>query len=242
MPRSLVKGLCREDIQGVSVYFLLCEEDGGRSVYIGEAENVRERLHQHSSSYQQNKEPYYWMQAIAFVGADLNKALIRHLEDLLCSMARNCERAALLTKVTYANTKIKESQRASMLEFIENVKVLLGALGCDVLAEAPRPDDSTVRLSCSTTQSASATGFVSEGGSTVLKGSCVSDVVAPSLKKNASYDKLGSRLESDGVVCDRVFACDYELSSLAASTVVCGYPTSGNAKWQTAEGVSLGDL
>lgn len=52
VPRSLVKGLCLEDIQGVGVYYLLCEEDGERSVYIGEAENVHERLKQHISSYQ----------------------------------------------------------------------------------------------------------------------------------------------------------------------------------------------
>ena len=161
----------------------------------------------------------------------------------LCSMARCCGPAALLTKVTYSNTKIKEPQKASMMEFIENVKVLLSALGCDVLTEAPQPDDSTVRLFCSTTQNASASDFVSEGGFTVLKGSRVSDVVAPSLKKNGSYDKLRSRLESDGVICDRMFVRDYEFSSpSAASTVVCGYPTSGNAKWQTAESVSLGDL
>lgn len=56
------------------MYFLLCGEDGERSVYIGEAESVHEHLKQHILSYQHNKEPCYWTQAIAFVGADLNKA------------------------------------------------------------------------------------------------------------------------------------------------------------------------
>lgn len=243
VPRTMVKGLDREDIRGVGVYFLLCEEDGERSVYIGEAENVLERLKQHIASYQQNKEPYYWTQAIAFVGTDLNKALIRYLEDRLFAIAQDCGRVALLTKVTYSHTKLKESQIASMEEFIENVKVLLGALGCDVLAEVPKPDDDTVHLFCTTTQGASATGFVSEGGFTVLRGSRVSDVVAPSLKTSGSYDKLRARLESDGVICDHVFTRDYEFSSpSAASIVVCGYSISGNVKWQTADGVPLKEL
>lgn len=172
-----------------------------------------------------SQESYYWTQAIAFVGTDLNRALIRYLEDRLCAIARDCGRVALLAKVTYSHTKLKESQVASMEEFIENVRVLLGTLGCGVLAEVSKPDGYTVHLFCTTTQNANATGFVSEGGFTVLRGSCVSDVVASSLKKNDGYDKLRARLESDGVISDHVFTRDYEFSSpSAASTVVCGYP------------------
>lgn len=61
----------------------------GGSVYIGEAENVHERSKRHLFAYQQGKEPYYWTQAIAFVGADLNKALIRCLEDRLFTIAKS---------------------------------------------------------------------------------------------------------------------------------------------------------
>lgn len=88
-PRTMVKALNREDIRGVGVYFFLCEEDGERSVYIGEAENVHECPKRHLFAYQQGKEPYYWTQAIAFVGADLNKALIRCLEDRLFTIAKS---------------------------------------------------------------------------------------------------------------------------------------------------------
>jgi predicted GIY-YIG superfamily endonuclease len=57
---------------------LFCqEEDGDDSVYIGEAENVLERLNQHLRDYQTGKEKYYWNTAVVFVGRDLNKALIR---------------------------------------------------------------------------------------------------------------------------------------------------------------------
>ena len=46
------------------------EDDGSDSVYIGETENVRERLVQHLRDYQAEKEKYYWNTAVVFVGRD----------------------------------------------------------------------------------------------------------------------------------------------------------------------------
>lgn len=127
-----------------------CVRKMGGSVYIGEAENVHERLKQHLSTYQQGKEPYYWTQAIAFAGIDLNKALIRFLEDRLRATAKGCCRAIVLIKAIYGGTKLKESKIASLEECLENVKVLLVALGCDVLVTAPQPNEDTVHLFCAT--------------------------------------------------------------------------------------------
>lgn len=72
----------RDDIAQAGVYFLFCkEDDGSDSVYIGEAENDKERLVQHLRDYQSEKEKYYWTTAAIFIGRDLNKALIRYLEN-----------------------------------------------------------------------------------------------------------------------------------------------------------------
>lgn len=50
-----------------------------------------ESLKQHLFAYQQGRGLYYWTQVIAFVGTDdFNKALIRYLEDCLCTIARGC--------------------------------------------------------------------------------------------------------------------------------------------------------
>ena len=103
---------------------------GRRSpVYIGEAENVLERLNQHLRDYQTGKEKYYWNTAVIFVGRDLNKALIRYLENRLVEIARDSKSYVVLTKNTYKNTVMKESQVAVMEEFIENVKILISTLG-----------------------------------------------------------------------------------------------------------------
>ena len=62
IPRIEVTACDRDDIAQVGVYFLFCkEDDGSDSVYIGEAENVKERLIQHLRDYRAEKEKYYWI-------------------------------------------------------------------------------------------------------------------------------------------------------------------------------------
>ena len=147
IPRIEVAACNRNDIAQAGVYFLFCkEDDGSDSVYIGEAENVKERLIQHLRDYQSEKEKYYWSTAVIFIGRDLNKALIRYLEHRFVEIARSSKRYLVLTKNTYRNTVMKESQIAVMEEFVDNVKVLINALGYKVLepfAQAESPSTKT---------------------------------------------------------------------------------------------------
>lgn len=93
IPRIEVGGCKRDDIKGAGIYFLFCkEDDDSDSIYIGEAENIQERLVQHIRDYSLEKEKYYWNTAVLFVGRDLNKALIRYLEKRLVEIARTSKR------------------------------------------------------------------------------------------------------------------------------------------------------
>ena len=272
IPRTEVAACNREDIKGVGVYFLICQEDDGTdSVYIGEAENVLDRLAQHLRDYQSGKEKYYWNTAVIFVGRDLNKALIRYLENRFVEIAKDCGRYAVLTKNTYKNTVLKEAQIATMEEFIDNVKILINTLGYKVLVPVPKASDDTVYLYCKSASasakgfvsaggftvlegstisdhtvpsSASAKGFVSAGGFTVLEGSIVSDHTVPSLEtKGKTYFKLRNNLIKDGVIVDRAFTRDYEFNApSAASAVILGHTSNGNVDWKTADGTKLKDL
>ena len=244
IPRTEVSGCDRDDVKGAGVYFLICQEDDGTdSVYIGEAENVQDRLAQHLRDYQSGKEKYYWNTAVIFVGRDLNKALIRYLENRFVEIAKECGRYAVLTKNTYKNTVMKESQIASMEEFIDNVKILINTLGYKVLVPVPKATDDTVYLYCKGS-GASAKGFVSAGGFTVLKDPVVSDHIVPSLEtRGKSYFNLRNALVKDGVIVNRVFTRDYEFNApSAASAVVMGHTSNGNVDWKTADGVKLKDL
>ena len=244
IPRTEVSSCERDDIKGVGVYFLICQEDDGTdSVYIGEAENVLDRLTQHLRDFQSGKEKYYWNTAVIFVGRDLNKALIRYLENRFVEIAKECSRYTVLTKNTYKNTVLKEAQIASMEEFIDNVKILINTLGYKVLVPVPKANDETIYLYCKGS-GASAKGFVSAGGFTVLEGSTVSDHTVPSLEtKGKSYYNLRNALIKDGTISDRVFTRDYEFKApSAASAVVLGHTSNGNVDWKTADGTRLKDL
>ena len=244
IPRTEVSACDREDIKGVGIYFLICQEDDGTdSVYIGEAENVLDRLMQHLRDYQSGKEKYYWNTAVIFVGRDLNKALIRYLENRFVEIAKECGRYTVLTKNTYKNTVLKEAQIASMEEFIDNVKILINTLGYKVLVPVPKANDETIYLYCKGS-GASAKGFVSAGGFTVLEGSTVSDHTVPSLEtKGKTYYNLRNVLIKDGTISDRVFTRDYEFKApSAASAVILGHTSNGNVDWKTVDGVKLKDL
>ena len=243
IPRTEVADCTRDDLRGVGVYFLICQNnDGMDSVYIGEAEVIHDRLKQHLADHKIGKETYYWNTAVAFVGRDLNKALIRYLENRLVEIARNGGQYSVLTKNTYKNTILKESQIASMEEFVENVKVLMSALGYKVLESAPKAADNTIYLYCKGS-GANAKGFVSTGGFTVLKGSFVSSHTVPSMEVHAkSMFKLRNAMEKEGIIADNAFTRDYEFTSpSAASTVVLGRSSNGNVDWKTKDGIKLKD-
>lgn len=244
IPRTEVTTCNREDIKGVGVYFLICiGDDGSDSVYIGEAENVLDRLSQHIRDYQSGKEEYYWNTAVAFVGRDLNKALIRYLENRFVEIAKECGRYTVLTKNTFKNTVLKESQIASMEEFIDNVKILINTLGYKILVPVPKADENTIYLYCKGS-GASAKGFVSIGGFTVVKSSIVSEQTVPSFEtKGKTYFKLRNALIDEGVIVDRKFTKDYEFSApSAASAVILGHTSNGNVDWKTGDGKKLKDL
>lgn len=244
IPRTEVALCNRDDIKGVGVYFLMCQEnDGTDSVYIGEAENILDRLKWHLRNYQSGKEDYYWNTAVAFVGRDLNRALIRYLENRLVEISKECGMYSILTKNTYKNTVLKEAQIASMEEFINNIKVLMSTLGYNVLTPAPKAEENTVYLYCKGS-GADAKGFVSAGGFTVLKGSRVSDHIVPSFEtRGKNYYKLRKSLEKDSVVINGKFEMDYEFKSpSAASAVILGRNSNGNLDWKTDAGMKLKDL
>ncbi len=244
IPRTEIVACSREDIHGIGIYFLICQgEDGIDSVYIGEAEIIHDRLKQHITDYQNGKEKYYWNTAVAFIGRDLNKALIRYLENRLVEIARDCGQYKVLTKNTYKNTVLKESQIASMEEFVENVKILMSALGYKVLVSVPQATDNTTYVYCKGS-GANAKGFVSNGGFTVLKGSVVSTHTVPSMEVHAkSMYKLRNAMELEGIIVDGTFVRDYEFSSpSAASTIVLGRSSNGTVDWKSKDGVKLKDI
>ena len=247
IPRIEVPSCKRDDIRGVGVYFLFCkEDDGSDSVYIGEAENIKDRLVQHIHDSQNDKEKYYWNTAVLFTGSDLNKALIRYLENRLVEIAKDSKRYKVLTKNTYKNTVMKESQVSAMEEFIENIKVLINALGYKVLepfaSKAPAGTTSDVSeeytLSIGT---ASATGVVTSEGFVVYKGAVINSTPAKSI--NPGVIKLRDAYIDEGKVKNWITTEDILFSSSStAAMFVLAYSASGPKSWKAKDGRTLKEV
>lgn len=246
IPRIEVAACNRDDITQAGVYFLFCkEDDGSDSVYIGEAENVKERLVQHLRDYQAEKEKYYWNTAVIFVGRDLNKALIRYLENRFVTIAKNSKRYLVLTKNTYHNTVMKESQIAAMNEFTDNVKILINALGYKVLEPVAHMDSPAAQtdeeIFSFTKNSASATGKVTTEGFVVFAGALINGTPANSL--SAGMKKLRQQILDSEKVKDLKTTEDILFSSSsAAAGFVLGYSVSGPQIWKTKDGRTLKDI
>ena len=247
IPRIEVAICKRDDITGPGVYFLFCKEDDGEdSVYIGEAENIKDRLVQHIRDNQSGKEKYYWNTAVLFTGRDLNKALIRYLEYRLVDIARSSKRYKVLTKNTYKKTIIKESQESAMEEFIENIRILLNALGYKALEPiAIKPTSSSApevsEEYCLAVGNVKAYGVVTTEGFVIFKGAIVSKTTAKSIGAGAM--KLRNELITEGKVVDGVTTEDILFSSSsAAATFALGYGVSGPQTWKAKDGRTLKEI
>ena len=231
----------RTDLNVPGVYFLFCKENDEDSVYIGESEDVLSRLKQHIQDYKAGKEKYYWTTAVMLFGRDLNKASIRYLEHKFATMTSKSNKFSLITKNTYKNTVVKESQAAILEEFIDNSKILINVLGYKFLEEAPSAKNSVEYFYCtSNTNKANARGFVSKGGFTVVKGSITADAFVPSCPKN--YMDAKDELIRKGIIVNDVFEQNYEFPSPSqAASVIKGSSQNGNTAWVTKNGVPLKD-
>lgn len=252
IPRIEVAACTRDDITQAGVYFLFCKgDDGSDSVYIGEAENVKDRLIQHLRDYQADKEKYYWNTAIIFVGRDLNKALIRYLENRFVEIARNCKRYIVLTKNTYRNTVMKESQIAVMEEFVDNVKILISALGYKVLEGVNKPvalqvnqtnsDKEEIKLhlerNIKNVGKVEADGNRTSEGFVVLQGShiaLVDDNTIPAILK----EKRAKANIVEGILQEDML---FSSPSYAAMFVI-GKSANGLTSWKTNDGRTLKEI
>jgi len=243
IPRIEVSECNRDDIKGAGIYFLFCkEDDDSDSVYI---ENIQERLIQHLRDYSSEKEKYYWNTAVLFVERDLNKALIRYLENRLVEIARKSKRYIVLTKNTYRNTVMKESQIAAMEEFVDNIKILISSLGYKVLEpmlqndSVSSQDNEMLYLTVGGTEAKAmitTEGFVLISGSSVNEKTTVKSLSAGMVKLRNKYLDAG-KVKNWKTVEDILFS-----SSSAAAVFVLGYSVSGPATWKDKNGRTLKEI
>jgi len=242
IPRNLIKKSDdRDDLSKTGVYLLLGKDDNDNNVaYIGEAENIMQRLLQHVGA----KE--FWYEAIAFISKDnnLNKAHIKYLESRLYEIAKNADRYVLDNTTKPTKSNISEPDVAEMEEFIDNLMLLVNTLGHKIFDSIiSSPDIVSDEIFQINQKGLLAKGKPTNEGFVVFKNSQISLNLGA---VNSSVQSLREKYVSLGVIKEdgkyAVLTKDIVFSSPSlAATLVLGVSSNGPKTWKY-NGKSLKEL
>ena len=242
IPRNLIKkSEDRDDLNNTGVYILFGKDDSENNIaYIGEAENIKQRLLQHLTQ----KE--FWNEVIVFISKDnnLNKAHIKYIEGRLYEIASETDRYKLENSTKPTKSSISEPDQAEMEEFIDNLRLLVNTLGhkiFDSIAKDDFSDNETIFEI--NKQNRIAKGKPTSEGFVVLKDSEIANSLGA---VNRTIIKLREKLVSEGIIAEennQAFVTkDYVFSSPSlAATIVLGISANGRKEWKH-NGRSLKDL
>ncbi|MBO1223993.1 MAG: GIY-YIG nuclease family protein [Candidatus Scalindua sediminis] len=255
-PRSKIKSLTSwSESKKPGVYFLfgVDEESGEDAVYIGEAENVFERLQNHLD----NKD--FWNEVVFFTSKDenLTKSHVKYLESRLVQLAKLSSRHVVLNGNEPQLPVLPRGDRDAMEEFISNLKILLGVVGYKTLEslEKKSPKDILEQDSIAAiplneevielnlkVKGINAKAHLTDEGIVVLATSHVSEAVKDSL--SAGYKKLREQLIQNGTLeksnSGYIFTKNQLFKSPSqAAAIIVGYSINGRHHWQTTNGVTL---
>lgn len=242
IPRTYVNQCTdRDDLSNTGVYFLFGRNDetDEEQVYIGEAENIFNRLKQHLS------EKDFWTECIVFISKDnnLNKAHIKYLENHLYILAKESKRYEVVNSNVPTEASISEMDRAEMDEFIDNMCLILGVLGHKILEPSikRKSDEKEILYILQDRSGIKASGKPISEGFAVLKGSKVADNVATSLSKSV-IDKRQVLFDKGIVDGNFTFTQDWAFTSPSLAAAVVGYSINGRNAWKNKKGISLKEI
>ncbi len=245
-PRSEFDGVLSRDESDSSGVYLLTgadPESGKSAIYVGEAENIRDRIKAHL-------EKDFWNQIIFFTSKDdnLTKAHIRHLEGKLIELARKSGRA-VVTNGQGSGARLPESDREDMEIFLEKINQLLPVLGVELLVPAAAvalSESEQKKLFCDI-KGIRAEGHLAPNGFVILKGSQAVLTERASSQKWPWALNMRQRLKDEGILKENgnalVFTRDAEFTSpSSAAAVVHGGHANGLIAWKDINGKTIKEI
>ncbi len=240
-PRTEVIDLLkREELTNTGFYLLtgVSAESGEKAIYIGEAENVSNRLKNHASKD-------FWNAVTVFVSKDdnLTKAHIRYLEGKLILLANDVGSSVVMNSAS-SGSKLPESDAAEMDVFLEKCLQLLPVLGVSDFNQVLESQVSADNLLYCKIKGLIATGKRSANGFVVFSGS---QAVLEDRKSSKTIKTKREELMAKGLLEVKgsclVFNKDIEFGSPStAGGIVRGGNTNGLISWKDSNGISLKDI
>lgn len=244
-PRTQIsEALKRREAKYTGIYLLFGELNGEQLAYIGESEDISDRIRNHDA----NKD--WWTTAILITSAadNLNKAHVKYLEARLIEEAREAGRIKLENSTMPSRPSLSEAAQANMEAFLDYTLMVLPALRIDSFLKKIRPttksaiDDRRAAIEPKfelflKKESIRATAVLSNGEFIVQAGSLARKSWVGDKKDKSYYWKLFDDLVAQGILADggkcRVFTENYAFSSTsAAGAVVTGRSTAGPIAWK----------
>lgn len=240
-PRNELSALLkRDELSSPGFYFLtgVDPESGDNAIYIGEAEDVSNRLKNHSGKD-------FWNAATVFVSKDenLTKAHIRYIEGKLISLALETT-SSLVVNAASSGSKLPESDAAEMDIFLHKALQLLPVLGISDFNQSVEPQTTEDDMLFCSIKGLTAKGKRTSGGFTVYTGSQAVLDHRPSAKSMAKKrDQLVERgfLKKDKNCL--FFTKDIEFGSPStAAAIVRGGASNGLTAWKNSQGKRLKEI
>lgn len=251
--------LRREEAQRTGIYLLLGEglDDLEEAlVYIGEGDNVGERLKMHHRSEDKGGKDF-WNRAIVLTSKDANltKAHARYLESRFISIATAAGRAKVTNGTAPQPLPLPEADRSDMEYFVDQARIILPVLGVDALRSVPLttdpsspPERGAVSSSPIFEMTIANAGIAAHAQETDGEFAVLAGSTARSgwIGTNHSYDKLHEKLVSAGILVVEGATARFAKSHIfkspsAAGAVISGRTANGRISWRVpATGLTYG--
>lgn len=252
IPRSQLFQLKdRSEVKQTGVYVLVgqdLDEPLKEHVYIGESDNVWERLNKHDNDSSSSKD--FWTRTIIVVSKDENitKAHARYLESKLIDLSYRAGRANLTNGTKPPETPLPESDKDDMDYFLEQVQMLLPVLGFSFAQSIPSSEslkdtsrsimpNSSPLFSLNLSGGGFAQAREVDGEFIVLKDSQAKKDASPSLQQN--YVSRRRQLYQEHKLFDSedknflIFSDNVAFPSPStAASVVMGSSQNGHLVWK----------
>lgn len=254
IPRTeIVRGLSREQAKFTGVYLLLGEHEGLPYAYVGEGEEVAERIRSHDAKRD------WWSEAVIIttLSNNLHKAHVKYLESRIVEKARAAAVSNLENGNTPPRSSLSEAAVANMEEFLSTLDIALAALGIDLMNDRRRRAVTSSAVGTTAQQMFAQPRFECVGEKGALRAHALLDgevfsVQAGSMARSSwvgiegGYKPLYTKLVETGVIVNdgasRKFADSYAFSSpSAAAAVVLGRAANGRLEWKMADGRSYAE-
>lgn len=236
---SKCKGL--EGLENDGVYFLLGEEDGRQTIYIGQAgsrkngKGILGRLNEHDRSADKN----FWTETIIFTTSIncFGATEINWLEHKFCNMAIKAARCVVKNSNDPSPGNITEEKESELEDHIEFAQLILGAIGYKIfepkkisLSPPVQKDEEIFHLSRKIKRlgrNINAKMKITPTGFKVLAGSEVS--LLDDNKRSATVKKIRHSAKIDnGILLEDV---EFNSASSAAEFVI-GNSANGLQEWR----------